>query len=101
MKLEVGKVYWLKGGHVLRYHGLWGSENVAELPPHHCGSFRAPSHPVSAPAVGYSASPDQVLHEVTMADMEALCRMRDDSRARNLDSFADEIEIVIKELQEG
>jgi hypothetical protein len=98
MKLEVGKIYWLRGGHVLRYHGQWGSENVAELPKGYCGSFRAPSHPVSAPAVGYSASPEQVLHEVTLDDMEALCRMRDDSKARNLD--ASEIEFVIKELEE-
>lgn len=89
--LTIGKVYLLKGGNVRRYQGPWGGKGP-------CLAFRCVQEGVSEPPVGYSASEEEVLREITGADRDWLTSRRDQARARNLHEDADDMEFVLAEL---
>ena len=94
-ELVIGKLYWIPGQGPMRNLGPWGGSTIPDA----CCAFRRPSSHTTGVPVGYSASPDYVLRPVTLADVEALERMRDDARARNLPRFVREIEWVLRELR--
>ena len=91
MNLIVGKVYLLRGGYILRYQGPWGGKGP-------CLAFRCPQEGVSDPPVGYSASVEEVIREVTQADRDWLLTRRDQARARNLHESVADTEFVLQEL---
>lgn len=100
--MKRGKVYLLKGGHVLRCHGPWGSteadgfRSTRERPNL---AFSAPSRALDDIATGYSAAPDEVIKELDASDLEWLPMRLLELEARGLDDEAEEIRLVIRELR--
>lgn len=102
----VGRFYRLVGGHVLRFHGLWGESvpvgygyKLTAYKEGQCLAFCQPSVPLGDRATGYAASRSEVMKEVTTSDLEWLFSMPGRMKARNLYDAAAELEIVIKELR--
>jgi hypothetical protein len=95
-EMQVGKIYMLKGGHILRYHGLYSGRGP-------CLAFQAPgvALPVTPEeAVGYSADISEVLYKMMGKEMIApLKRNVEELKARALVESAREIELVIEELE--
>jgi hypothetical protein len=98
-QLVIGKIYWLKGGQIMRFQGRFGSDNEADIPTGYCGAFRPPPDPVMSPATGYSVPPSGVLREVTIDDVEALIRKREELLLQHLYAQAGDIAFVIQELK--
>lgn len=101
--LRIGKLYLVRGGHILRLQGSWGTEN--KLPPleqHYSGRYNlamtVPSSPVSAPASGASVNHDD-LRLLTAQDLAWLPQRAANARARGLEDAALDAEIAIKELK--
>ena len=92
VELKVGALYMLKGGHVMRYRGPWGGTGS-------CGAYQMPTEELSDPPVGYSASAEEVLRELTAADVPGLVERVAALRARGLDIEADEAVAAVLELQ--
>ena len=89
--LVIGKIYMLKSGHIMRYHGKWNRGP--------CLSFRIPSVPIpNVVNSGPSFGADEVLREISEKDIPALKNRVLAGRARNLHEYAAEMEFVIKEL---
>ena len=89
--LTFGKVYLLRGGHILRYQGLYAGKGP-------CLAFRGVLDGVSEPPVGYSASIDEVLQEVTLNDAHWLKERREASLSRGLDEAGEDLKFILKEL---
>lgn len=89
--MKIGSVYLLRGGHVLRYQGLYANKGP-------CLAFRGVRAGVSEPPTGYSASRDEVLREVTEADLPWLKQREAGAAARNLPEDVLDMQHVIKEL---
>lgn len=101
MNLTRGKLYLLKGGHVMRYHGAWGSterDGFRATKPGHCGAYQAPSAELSDVAVGYSAGADEVIRELGPADLVWLDERFAQLMARNMEAEATEIRIAANEI---
>jgi hypothetical protein len=77
-ELRVGAFYLLRGGHMLRYQGLYSNKGP-------CLAFGAVDieGPFDPPC-GYSASEGDVLQEITPADLEWLRFRREERKARNI-----------------
>ncbi len=97
MNLKPGKFYTIKGGHILRFNGVYGkpwgtlpkgNENLA---------FSSPESEIAETATGYSCSQDDVLYEMTAENSEGLARRWWGLRFRNM-STAD-IEVVLTSLE--
>jgi hypothetical protein len=98
--LRIGKLYMVRGGHIMRLQGVWGSDN--KLPPAeqcYIGRYNLalshPSRPVDPPAVGYSASHDD-LRLLTAQDLAWLPRRAEMAKAKHVE-YRD-AEIAIEEL---
>lgn len=79
---------------MLRYQGLYGGKGPYL-------AFRGVQAVVSDPPAGYSASPDDVLREVTDVDCYWLSYRRDEARARNLDEEVADMDFLLQELGSG
>lgn len=86
-KIEVGHVYMLRGGHIMRFAGPF------ERGP----NLRFTSVRADNPGGG-SFAPDAVLYEVTTDHLDMLIERRNQARARNLHEVAADAEAVLKEL---
>lgn len=101
--LRVGALYRVRGGHIMRYQGLWGTDNVPGPGlvrgqfglTQHCLALSHPSVPVHAPAVGYSAAHADV-RMLTAQDLEWLPKMVESAKAKGVEYRA--AEIAIEEL---
>lgn len=102
--LEVGKVYLLKGGRLMRYQGPYSSSghkpgiySIKRDPANPCLAFRGvrDDHDPSCPT-GYSANASEVIREMT--DRSWLKARRNQARARNLEEDALDAEQVLSEL---
>ncbi len=93
-ELKVGTLYMLRGGHILRYHGLYANKGP-------CLSFYGPEAPLDGLCAGYSGSADQVLREITSADLDGLENRRQQLIARNLHTDAATTAFVIAEIKAG
>jgi hypothetical protein len=91
--MQRGKIYLLRGGHVLRCHGLWGGQG-----PYF--AFQPPSHGVTEDAAGYSAAAADVIRKISAKDLPWLFTRVTELEARNLKTEATEIRAVIKEIVE-
>lgn len=87
----------VRGGHIMRYHGLWGTNNEPGPKEGHCLSMRHPREPIDPPACGYSAAHEDV-RELTAADTAWLPERIAQAKARGVD-YTD-AEIALKELSE-
>ncbi len=100
--LKVGKIYMIVGGHIMRYQGQWKrpdkpafySMDNAEP----ACAFRNPSAGIIDPPGGGSVAAEDVMYEITAAHIPMLRQRVKAGRARNLHQYADEWELVIKEL---
>ena len=97
MSLTVGKVYLLKGGHVLRYQGFYCNSNGTPGKGPNL-AFRCVQEGVTEPATGYSAAPGDVLREITAADRDWLKSRRENAQARNLSEDVADMDLVLREL---
>jgi len=94
-KLKVGKIYMLRGGHILRYHGPWGGRGP-------CLAFQTPKEELAGNLdhiVGYSASESEVLYQFEKKNIPSLLGRIEDLKARAMFFAAEEIENVVKELE--
>lgn len=97
MELVVGALYRVPGGHILRFHGAWGTDGVADCS-RGCAALRPPSHGARHPATGYSCDPTK-LERVTAADLSWIRKQREQSAARRLTAAVEELDVVIAELE--
>ncbi len=90
--MRVGAVYMVRGGNILRYRGLYTNTGpcLAFGPVTEEGPFDPP--------VGYSASKEDVLYEITAKDLPWLKDRQNQSVARGLD-VAD-VKHLIAELEQ-
>lgn len=88
--LEIGKVYMLRGGHVLRYLGLYGGEGPAL-------AFGPVQEPAGDP-VGASVAADDVLYEMDKSKMEVIRRRLRDALNRGLERDVEDMLTLVKEL---
>jgi hypothetical protein len=86
-----GHVYMIRGGHHLRYHGLWGGTGPML-------AFQDPSNELSDPPVGASIDPDDVLYEITRDNGEFLWIFREAAARRGLTDLVDETDCILREL---
>lgn len=94
--LEVGKLYLLRGGHLMRYQGLYAKNGKPKGPGL---AFRGVRHHHD-PAVptGYSATKSEILRKVTIDDLSWLEVRRDEARARDLEDHALDAQFALDEL---
>lgn len=85
--MKPGDICLLRGGHVLRYQGLWGNRGP-------CLAFRSPEEGLCDPPVGASVGTEDVLRVLSEADVPWLRERHAQLTARGLSG----IEHVITEL---
>jgi hypothetical protein len=89
--VKVGAVYMVRGGHLLRYRGLYSNTGpcLAFGPVTEEGPFDLP--------VGYSAAKEDVLYEVTVKDLPWLRDRQEQLLARKLPT--EDVQYLIAELE--
>jgi hypothetical protein len=95
-----GTLCQLRGGHLMRYQGPWGTEGEDRMKVVRSRglAFRAPSEGLQEPAAGYSAGHWELLRVLTAADLPWLRERAEQARSRNLEVEVRETEYVIAEL---
>ena len=89
--MKVDKCYLLKGGHILRFRGLYANEGPML-------AFQPPTAEYWGIPVGYSAPRSHVIQEITAADRSWLLTRRQNALARNLHDEVEQIDRVLSEL---
>ena len=89
-----GRCYMLRGGHILRCHGLYAGTGPMV-------AFQEPSAELTEDAAGLSFDPHDVLHEVTAEDRATLATRIAELEGRNLWEAAAEIRLVLAEVTAG
>lgn len=89
--LTKGKIYLLRGGHVMRYFGLYGDVGP-------CLAFRDPRDLDWDLPTGASFAPGDVLREVTREDRLWLQSRQEQATARKLTECADATAFVLAEV---
>lgn len=80
-----GKVYMIRGGHILRHVEAW--------------RFRCPQGAPTESQFDTFLSEHDVLRELTLEGRPLLERRRDEARARGLEHDARDAEFVLRELE--
>lgn len=87
--LQIGKIYLLKGGYILRYRGPYSGKG----PMLAFGSVLDPNED----PVGYSAAPSEVVKRITRRDLDWLKKRQKETHARGLSDA--EVACVIAEIK--
>lgn len=97
-EMKVGAVYMVRGGHILRYRGVYASSGRAPLIDNPCLAFGSvEDEGPFDPPVGYSARAEDALYEITPKDLPWIRDRREQMLARKLDVV--DIEHLIAELE--
>lgn len=99
--MDVGKVYMLRGGLILRYQGPWGNPKAHRPNPNPCLAFRRVSESVSDPASAYSAVAEDVLYEITPDRLPMIQFRREQLLLRDLLTEVEDMDVLIAELSKS
>jgi len=95
--LKPGKIYFLRGGHVARYHGPYCGDRYTPVQEGRCLAFWHPREPLRDLATGDSVAQEDVLHEITSRDTAWLFDRQEASKHRGLKDDADACLIAARE----
>lgn len=99
---QIGAVFLLVGGNLMRYQGPYGIEDMDAAQrlvfPKKCLAFRSAMEEASFPAVGYSASAAEVIRRITNADLDWLPMRREQAMARNLHGAVEDVDATVEWL---
>jgi hypothetical protein len=106
MNLTIGRVYMLRGGHIMRYRGPYEKsaatrrreeQSGIELPPG-TYAFGPVSEKAFDQAVGHSVYAGDVLYEITADKLDVIRTRRADCAARGLTEDVSEMDFLLSEL---
>lgn len=101
MGVEVGKVYMIRGGLILRYAGPWWDEEERRKMGREPGPglrFERVSEPGTS---WYSAAIEDVLYEITPDKLPMIQFRREQLLARDLFTEVADMDVLIAELQKA